>query len=304
MANRDVAQAERGSLGSFGITEPLTRWGGISRFVRRKPLGALGGLFLFLAVFWAVFAPQIAPYAHDEISLGARLEGPSPAHLFGTDELGRDLFSRITFGAQVSITVAFSSVILSTTISLIVGGLTAFFGRLYDLLLLRVVDAWMALPGLIITVLLVSLFGQSMLNIIAVLGLSGGIHQCRIVRSAVLQIKDRPYVEAARSIGADDMRLMTRHILPNIMPILIVIGTVALGGFMLAEAGLSFLGYGVPPPRPTWGGMLSGSAIQYMLVNPWMVVWPGVVLAATVYSGNMFGDALRDVLDPRLRGSR
>jgi peptide/nickel transport system permease protein len=167
-----------------------------------------------------------------------------------------------------------------------------------------VIDAWLALPGLVIAVLLVSLFGQSMLNIIVVLGLSGGIQQSRVVRSAVLEIKHRPYLEAARSMGADDIRLMLRHILPNIMPILIVLATTALGGFVLAEAGLSFLGYGVPPPQPTWGGMLTGSAVQNMVANPWIVFWPGAVLAATVYSANMFGDALRDILDPRLRGSR
>ena len=277
---------------------------GLSGFVRRKPLGAIGGVFLTLAVFWAAFAPAIAPYDYNVTSLASRLEGPSTEHLFGTDELGRDLFSRVTYGARVSITIAASAVVAATLVSLLIGGLTGYFGGWYDLIFLRVIDAWLALPGLVIAVLLISLFGQSVTTIVVVLGLGGGIQQSRVVRAAVLEIRGRPYVESARAVGASEMRMMLRHILPNIMPILIVLATTALGGFVLAEAGLSFLGYGVPPPRPTWGGMLTGSATQNMINNPWIVVWPGLALAMTVYSANMFGDALRDVLDPRLRGSR
>jgi len=302
MANANATSLEQ--LTALGVPPVRTRSQAFRRFVRQKPLGALGATVLLLAVVWAVFAPTIAPYGFNETALAARLEGPSTAHFFGTDELGRDLFSRVTYGAQVSITISIVGVTAATLIALFVGGLSGFIGGWYDLLFLRVIDAWLALPGLVIAVLLVSLFGQSMLNIIVVLGLSGGIQQSRVVRSAVLEIKHRPYLEAARSMGADDIRLMLRHILPNIMPILIVLATTALGGFVLAEAGLSFLGYGVPPPQPTWGGMLTGSAVQNMVANPWIVFWPGAVLAATVYSANMFGDALRDILDPRLRGSR
>ncbi len=302
-SNIDAGVGQSVTLGEQVPKERNWR-GEVLRFVRRKPLGALGAVLLAMAMLWAAFAPQIAPYEFNATDLASRLEGPTIEHLFGTDELGRDLFSRVTYGARISVTIAVVGVVVATLISLVIGGITAYVGGRFDLFFLRVIDAWLALPGLVIAVLLVSLFGQSMLNIIVVLGVSGGIQQSRVVRSSVLQIQNRPFVDAARSLGATDARLLLRHILPNIMPVLIVLATTALGGFVLAEAGLSFLGYGVPPPQPTWGGMLTGSAVQNMVANPWIVIWPGAVLAATVYSANMFGDALRDVLDPRLRGSR
>lgn len=274
------------------------------RFVKRKPLGAFGAIILSVAAFTALFAPFIAPYGFNITALGERLAGPVPGHWLGTDELGRDLLSRIIYGARVSITISFFAVLLASILSLTLGGTTGYFGGSYDLFFLRFVDAWLALPGLVTAIILVGLFGQSVTMLALVIGLTGGVQQSRVVRSAVLDVKHRPYVEAARSLGASELRLMLRHILPNIMPILIVLSTTALGGYILAEAGLSFLGYGVPPPTPTWGGMLAGSAVQYMVSNPSMVIFPGLVLALTVYSANMFGDALRDVLDPRLRGSR
>ena len=275
----------------------------VVRFLQRKPLGALGGVILVITVVWAVFAPVIAPYGYNETALSDRLDGPSASHILGTDELGRDLFSRVTYGARVSIMIAFLAVIGAMLLALLTGGLLGYIGGWYDLLFLRIVDSFLALPTLVVAVVLVALFGQGVLNLVIVLGFARGIQLSRVVRAAVLDVKHQDYVEAARSVGAGGLRIMLKHILPNIMPVMIVLGTTAIGGIVLAEAALSFLGYGVPPPQPTWGAMLTGSAVQYMTDNPWMMIWPGLALALTVYSANMFGDALRDVLDPRLRGS-
>lgn len=288
----------------FGDVKLRAQGNPILRFMRRKPLAAFGAIVLIVAALTALFAPFIAPYGFNITSLGDRLVGPSPGHWLGTDELGRDLLSRIIYGAQVSITISLGAVVIASVLSLLIGGTTGYFGGTYDTLFQRVVDAWLALPGLVVAIILVGLFSQSVLSLLIVIGVGGGVQQSRVVRSAVLDVKHRPYVEAARSLGATEIRLMLRHILPNIMPILIVLSSTGLGGYILAEAGLSFLGYGVPPPTPTWGGMLAGSAVQYMVSNPSMVIFPGLVLALTVYSANMFGDGLRDVLDPRLRGTR
>lgn len=288
----------------FGEVKLRPQGNTVLRFARRKPLAAFGATILTLAALMALFAPYIAPYGFNITSLGDRLIGPSPGHWLGTDELGRDLMSRLIYGARVSITISLGAVFIASMLSLLIGGTTGYFGGAYDTLFQRVVDAWLALPGLVTAIILVGLFGQSVFWLMIVIGMTGGVQQSRVVRSAVLDVKHRPYVEAARSLGATEIRLMLRHILPNIMPILIVLSSTALGGYILTEAGLSFLGYGVPPPTPTWGGMLAGSAVQYMVNNPSMVIFPGVVLALTVYSANMFGDGLRDVLDPRLRGTR
>ena len=288
----------------FGEVRLKPQGNPILRFARRKPIGAFGAIILTAAAFTALFAPLLAPYGFNITALGDRLLGPTPGHWLGTDELGRDLMSRLIYGARVSITISLGAVVIASSISLTLGGTTGYFGGTYDLIFLRFVDAWLALPGLVTAIILVGMFGQSVTMLMLVIGLTGGVQQSRVVRAAVLDIKHRPYVEAAKSLGATELRMMLRHILPNIMPILIVLSTTALGGYILAEAGLSFLGYGVPPPTPTWGGMLAGSAVQYMVNNPSMVIFPGLVLALTVYSANMFGDALRDVLDPRLRGSR
>ena len=289
---------------SFAMRQERSRLrAGLVRFVSRKPLGAFGGVVLTVIALWAAFAPAVAPYGFNETNLRDRLDGPSISHVWGTDELGRDLFSRVTYGARVSVSIALLAVAGAILLALVAGGVTGYFGGWYDLAFLRVVDAWMALPTLVIAVILVGLFGQSIINLILVLGLARGIQLSRVVRASVLDVKHQDYVLAARATGAGEMRMMLRHVLPNIMPVLIVLATTAIGGIVLAEAALSFLGYGVPPPQPTWGGMLTGSAVQYMVDNSWMVFWPGLALALTVYSANMFGDALRDVLDPRLRGS-
>ncbi len=293
------------------VTGLARRRAGILRFPgallnlgRRKPLGGFGAVVLLVFTVCAIFAAQIAPYKFNQQALAERLEGPGLKHIFGTDHLGRDMFSRIVYGARISVVVAFSVIAVKTVISVLVGGVAGYVGGRYDMILQRFVDAFLSFPSLIITLTLVAVFGQGMWIIVLVLSISTGMGSSRVVRSAVIAIKDNQYVEAARAIGATESRIFRVHILPNIVPILIILGTGTLGGVVLAEASLSFLGFGVPPPQPTWGGLLTGTAANYMLKNPWLAVWPGVALSLFVFSANMLGDALRDVLDPRLRGSK
>ena len=276
----------------------------ILNFGRRKPLGAFGAIVLLVAVICAAFAPQIAPYGYNKQSLADRLQGPSAKHIFGTDHLGRDYFSRIVFGARISIVIGLSVITLKTVIALLVGGVAGHVGGRYDLVIQRFVDAFLSFPSLIITLTLVAMFGQGMWIIILVLSISTGMGSSRVVRSAVIAIRENQYIEAARAIGASEFRIFAFHIVPNIVPVLVILGSATLGGVILAEASLSFLGFGVPPPQPTWGGLLTGTAANYMLKNPWLAVWPGVALSLTVFSANMLGDTLRDALDPRLRGSQ
>ena len=274
------------------------------RFARTKPLGFFGAIILAVALITGVFAPQLARQGNNKPDLAHKLEGPSARYWLGTDHLGRDFYSRIVWGARISIIVSYSVITLSTLLSLSIGAVAWFVGGKYDLIILRFVDAWLSFPTLIITLTMVAVFGQSMLTIIAVLSVAYGINQSRIMRSAVLAIKSNQYMEAARAIGASPTRIFAFYVLPNIFPVVIILASVALGGVILAEASLSFLGFGVPPPQPTWGGLLTGTAVTYMTDNIWLAIWPGVALSLVVYSANMLGDALRDVLDPRLRGSK
>ncbi len=278
--------------------------GAVLRFAQTKPIGFFGAIVIVVALITGVFAPQIARQGYNKTDIAHTMEGPSLKYWFGTDQLGRDLFSRMVWGARVSVIIGFSVITLATLLSLSIGAVAAFVGGRYDDIVLRFVDAFLTFPTLVITLTLVAILGQSVLTIIAVLSFSSGIHQCRITRSAVLAIKSNQYMEAARAIGASPARIFAVYVLPNIFPIVIILATAALGGVILAEASLSFLGFGVPPPQPTWGGMLTGASAHYMTENFWLALWPGLALSLVVYAANMLGDALRDVMDPRLRGSR
>lgn len=275
-------------------------------FVRRlftdKPLGAAGGMLLLAFVIVGLTADWIAPYGFNEISPIDRLQAPSWEHWFGTDNLGRDLLSRCIHGAQLSVIIGCAAATLATLISGLIGIVSGYFGGKVDLVIQRFVDAWMSFPDLIILIVVVSVVGPGMPQIIGTLGLLLGIGGSRIVRSAVLGVREQMYVHAAQSVGASTARMLWRHILPNVLPPIIVLFTTRVGTVILAESGLAFLGLGVPPPAPTWGGMLSGSARTFMFQAPWLVLVPGLCLTLVVYAANMFGDALRDVLDPRMRG--
>jgi peptide/nickel transport system permease protein len=273
------------------------------RMVKEKPLGTIGLVIVIVLLLAGIFAEALAPYGYNEIILADRLDGPSAKHLLGCDNLGRDLLSRIIFGARISMIVALAGSTISTVVSFLVGAISGFFGNKYDMVVQRFVDAWMCFPGLVLYLIVMSILGPGLLQVILVLGVSMGLGGgSRVTRSAVIRIKEDVYFEAARAIGVPTSRILLRHVLPNVLPIMIIGFSTGLGGFILAEASLSFLGFGIPPPVPSWGGMLSGTGRQYMLQAPWMALWPGLALAVVVYGVNMLGDAVRDLFDPRLRG--
>ena len=274
------------------------------RLWREKPLGAIGGLVLLLLVVCSIFAGVLAPYGFNEISMLERIKPPSWQHPFGTDNLGRDVFSRCLYGARLSVIIGLSGAALATLVSVLIGLVSGYLAGRVDLILQRFVDAWMSFPDLIVLIVVVSVLGPGMLQTIGALGLLLGIAGSRIIRGAVVSVRENMYVHAAQSIGASPLRILWRHILPNVMPPVIVLFTTRLGTVILAESALAFLGLGVPPPLPTWGGMLSGSGRVYMLQGPWLALAPGLCLVVVVYAANIFGDALRDLLDPRMRGSR
>jgi peptide/nickel transport system permease protein len=271
------------------------------RFCRQTPLGAIGAVIVLALIVMAVFADRIAPYTYDESV--ARMKPPSVKYWMGTDNLGRDIWSRVVFGARISVTVGFSTVLLATVLATIVGVSSAYLGGAYDILVQRVVDAWMSFPALVIVLSLLAALGPGLLNLILALSILGAAGTSRVIRGAALSTMQNPYVEAARALGAGHARVILRHVLPNVMATVIILATIGLGTVILAESALSFLGFGIPPPYPSWGGMLSGSGRTFMYHAPWMALWPATAISLAVFGFNMFGDALRDLLDPRLRGA-
>ncbi|HLC30670.1 MAG TPA: ABC transporter permease, partial [Dehalococcoidia bacterium] len=245
----------------------------------------------------------LAPYSYETVFRDRMLEPPAPGFLLGNDNIGRDLLSRVIFGARVSITIGLGVIALGLTSATILGIVTGFYGGRVDMLLQRLVDTWMAFPGLLILITIISVIGPGLWNVIFVLALGVAFRASRVMRSATLSVKENQYIDAARAMGARDLRIMWQHVLPNIMAPIIILATLEFGSVILVESSLSFLGYGVPPPFPSWGGMLSGVGRQYMYQAPWMVIWPGLAISAAVFGFNMLGDALRDLLDPRLRGA-
>ena len=272
------------------------------RLVKEKPLGTAGGIITLLVLLTAIFADLVAPYGVNETRLIPSFAPPSAAHLLGGDQLGRDFFSRIIYGARISVIVGLATASLGTAISLVVGGVSGYVGGKFDLIVQRFVDAFMCFPGLILALVIISLMGPGIVNVIIVLALVFGISGSRIIRGAAMSVREEPYVQAAVAIGCPITRIFIRHIVPNVMAPTIVLFTTRVPSIILAEASLSFLGYGIPPPVPSWGGMLSGEARSFMFQSPGLAIWPGLALSIVVYGVNLFGDALRDLLDPRLRG--
>jgi peptide/nickel transport system permease protein len=277
---------------------------GTWRLIKEKPLGAVGAVIVLILLFCAVFAPWIATHPYDQANVRYRLKPPSAQFYLGTDNLGRDLFSRIIYGAQISVTVGFGAVAIGTLLATAIGVGSGYFGGKFDVFMQRLVDAWMAFPFLVVLLSVMAILGPGLLNVILSLGVLSAANSSRIIRSAALSAKENQYVEAARAVGASHLRIILWYILPNVMATIIIIATVSLGFAILAESALSFLGLGVPPPYPSWGEMLSGSGRSYMHKAPWMATWPGVAISLAVFGFNMLGDALRDLLDPRLRGGR
>ena len=292
IASVEIAPKRRSRLAEFFI-----------RLVREKPLGTASGIIVLILILVSIFADVLAPYGFLEAHVVDRLQGPSATYLIGTDQLGRDYLSRIIYGARLSLTVGLAATALSVVVAFLVGGTSGFLGGKLDMVVQRFVDGWMVFPGLLLLLTIMSVVGRGLPQIILVLGISGGIGGSRVVRSAVIGVKENDYFLAARAIGSPVTATLIRHVLPNIMPVMIIIFSISVGGVIMAEASLSFLGFGLPPKIPSWGALLSGSGRRYMEVAPWLALFPGLALTITIYSLNMFGDAMRDLLDPRLRGS-
>jgi peptide/nickel transport system permease protein len=262
-------------------------------------LALAGCVLLTVFALCAIFAPLLAPHDPAQLNLSARLIPPSTTHLFGTDELGRDILSRILFGARVSLTVAIAVVGISLALGTILGMLAGFYGGFLDTAInIYLTNAFLSLPGILLAVAFVAFLGPSLINLILALALAGWVNYARLVRAQVMAVKEREYVQAARSLGATDLHLMFRHILPNIVQPLLVQAAIGMAAAVLAEATLSFLGLGVQPPTATWGAMLN-DARSHLFDSPYLVFFPATALALCVLSFNLIGDGLRDLLDPR-----
>lgn len=301
MSNVQVAEGIGRRLQPAGPMASIRSLGSIAR---KKPLGFAGATIFLLLTLAAIFAPVIAPYDPYIIAPPIGIFPPSVYHLMGTDQTGRDLFSRILYGSTVSMSIGIFASMLSTTISSFLGTFSAFRGGKWDLVLQRFVDAIQALPTLVLLLAAMFVFERGVMTLIILIGVLFGIRSSRVVRGAALSIMQNEYVLAARALGASDWRILTRYVMPNVFAPIMVLTTVQVGGVISNEASLSFLGLGVLPPTITWGQMLGSTYIPYMVEAPWLVIFPGLAITAVVWGSNMAGDALRDLVDPRLRGSR
>ncbi|HET7340161.1 MAG TPA: ABC transporter permease [Methylomirabilota bacterium] len=276
---------------------------GLARFARRKPLGALGAVIVLALLVMAVFADRIAPYPYADSVAGARMKPPGAQFWMGTDNLSRDIWSRVVYGARISVTVGFATVALATLIAGAIGVSSAYVRGTYDIVVQRVVDAWISFPALVLILSLIAALGPGLFNLILALSILGAAGASRVIRGATLSVMTQAYVESARALGAGHARIVLYYVLPNVLATILILATIGLGQVILAEAALSFLGFGIPPPYPSWGGMLSGSGRSFMYYAPWMALFPAAAISLAVFGFNMLGDALRDVLDPRLRGT-
>ncbi len=310
------------------------RWlSACATFARRKPLGAFGALILILTIAVAVFSPWIARFPYAEPHFSDALQAPNSTYWFGTDSLGHDFFSRMVIGSQVTVLAGLGTVAVAAVLSLVVGGVSGYLGGRVDLVTQRIVDVWVALPPIFLLITFLAVLGTGGSGFLGLgrgpdvgldptngdwiwytffrstvvifsLGIIFAGYGARIVRGSVLAIKENVYIEAARSLGASNIRIMLHYVMPNIMPVVIILASVNLGGAVLAEATVSFLGFGIPQPFPTWGQLLDQDGRIYGVGHEWLSIIPGAAIFICVYGFNMLGDALRDVLDPRLRGSR
>ncbi|MGE0223089.1 MAG: ABC transporter permease [Acetobacteraceae bacterium] len=278
-------------------------WGQILRFARRKPLGAFGGIVALLLIIVAVFAPFIATHDPNATNSALVFAPPSSEYWLGGDQVGRDVYSRLVYGARISLYAGLLSAFVGATIGMLIGVTSVHFGGVTDLIIQRIIDAMMAFPPIILAIAIMAALGASLHNVVIALSIAFIPSTARVLRSQALAVKEMNYILAAKAIGARHGRIIFRYMIPNCFALYIVLLTVFLGTAIVAEATLSFLGIGVPPDVPSWGGMLNGAAQTYVHLAPWLGVFPGLAIALVVFAWNLLGDALRDVLDPRLRGT-
>jgi len=294
--HRRSAEAERASLTRQRAR--VLRWPALGR--RVTPSLLIGGAIVILLLLSALLAPILAQYPPDLVVGEARLQSPSVAHPFGTDALGRDMFSRVLFGARIAVRMATLGVSIAAVIGVALGMLAGYYGGWLDQLLSRVLEVWLAFPSLLLAIIIVARLGPSLRNTVVALGIVGVPSFYRLTRGCTLSERQAVYVEAARAVGANDRRVLLRHILPNIAPSLVVLTSMRLGMLVLAGGGLSFIGLGAQPPQPEWGALLA-TGRDYMDTAPWLAIYPGLCITLTVVGFNLLGDGLRDVLDPRRR---
>jgi peptide/nickel transport system permease protein len=273
------------------------------RFCRKKPLGAVGGAIMVAMVLVAVFASQLATHDPITTSAAATLAPPGAEHWLGTDHLGRDTYSRLIFGTRVSLVVGIASTLLGSFLGGVIGLLSGYFGGKLDLVIQRLLDILQGLPLLVLALVMAAALGPSIPNVVVAISIPIMPRAARVIRASVLSIREMQYVEAARALGLQHLRIAFRHVMPNTVGPFIVLMTAQLGSAILTEAALSFLGLGVPEPYPSWGRMLSVSAAEYAQKAPYLVLFPGIAISLAVFGSNLLGDALRDTLDPRLRGA-
>jgi peptide/nickel transport system permease protein len=285
------------------------------KFARRKPLGAFGALLITILLFMAFTGggfqplvgrelPSIAPYHYNEYTLGQkRLQSPSSEHWFGTDQLGRDLFSRILYGAGLSIFIGVATFMLSSSLSTTITLVSGYYVTSVDLILQRFIEIFGVLPDLIILISLLAIYGATPWTFVLTLGFLNGVNTSRVLRSVVIGLRGQPFIEAAKAIGCDDKRILLRYILPNVFFLIIIGATAGVSGAIAAEAGLAIIGFGLDPMFPTWGTLMNNSR-EFLRIAPHLAVFPAFMLGMTIFGFRLLGDALRDVLDPRLRGSR
>lgn len=269
--------------------------------VRLYPLGAVGAVIVFLFVMVAFFAPLLTSYDPIGTSASSSLSPPNAAHVLGADVMGRDLWSRIIYGARISLIVGIGSAALGSIIGVAIGLATGYIGGWFDLIMQRVIDIMQALPLLVMALLMAAALGPSLTNTVIAIAIPLIPQTARVIRANTLALREMPYVEASKAVGMSEWRIAVQHILPNTLAPLIVLGTAKLGSAILTEASLSFLGLGVPAPHPSWGRMLSESAAEYVQKAPWLVIFPGLAISLVVFGTNLLGDAIRDILDPRQR---
>lgn len=275
-------------------------WSGLKLFFKEKPLGAIGGVIFLLMILVAILAPWLAPYDPISNDIPARLSPPSWQHLMGTDDLGRDVFSRILFGARISALVGVLASAIGISLGAVIGLASGYLGKKVDLYVQRVMDILLAFPSLILALAIMAVLGASVLNVIIAIAIPVIPRANRVVRSVAISVKEFQYVEAAQAIGSSQWRIIFRHVLPNCMASFLILATSMLGTAILIEASLSFLGLGIPPPAPSWGRSLS-EAMRFNYNAPWLSIFPGLAISLIVFAANMFGDALRDIWDPRLK---
>jgi peptide/nickel transport system permease protein len=276
----------------------------VVRLLRRMPItGLLGGLFLLVLVLAAILAPFVTIYDPNKIDTAKQLASPSISQWFGTDQVGRDIFSRIIFGARYTLGASLVVCLIAATTATAIAVLSGYFGGAVDMAIQRVVDGWIAFPPFILLIALISLLGPDLRNVIIVLSVAMAGPMSRVIRSNVLAVKETTYVEAARLLGATHLRVIVFHVAPQVVPLVLILASIQLGSVVLVLAALGFLGYGVPPPAPEWGSMLSGRARDFMYSAWWLAFFPGLAISLAVLSLNLFFDSLRDMIDPRMRGT-